>query len=81
MPTYGINPPALLPPEFPCRVVDGNGSDIEGCVRIDTDSGLCERVVRDALGRLVFDETEGEAQTVWENRPLPITFIPKGTGR
>ena len=67
MPTYGIEPPDILPEEFPCVVIDGAGRPIPRCVRANTETGECDQIA--------FRNGVPAGFVVRSYRPLPIRFV------
>jgi hypothetical protein len=80
MPLYTADPDsypgATFPPEWPCKVIDGAGEEVPGCLLADTDTGRVIREVWDADGNPVVDHAASRIATIAEIRPLPLRLVP-----
>lgn len=58
------------------RIVDAMGETIPDCVFVETECGLCVRLLRDAEGAFLIDDETGGIRRRTETRPAPIQLVP-----
>lgn len=84
MPRYSSDPVAWpgteMVPDWPVRVFDGNGVEIDRCCVVDTDTGEVTAEVFDSKGRPVVDWVNSEIVRATWFAPLPIRLEPVPRG-